>query len=132
MPAIIDTQALNVNDLPTVWSPVQWELTENERVDELENQATASLLWAADAPEAILRLLLGETEIGRAFTPPDKFDPEQQGDWDPEIVTYQFKHPIQLVKSIREQDSLYVEYNFGELGHWAFEISPDEVRIEHI
>jgi hypothetical protein len=132
MPAIIDTQALNVNDLPTVWSPVQWELTEGERVDELENQATASLLWAADAPEAILRLLLGETGINQAVTPPDRYDPEQQGDWDPEIVTYQFKHSIQLVKCVREQDSLYVEYNFGELGRWAFEIGPDDVRIAHI
>jgi len=37
MPSIIDTQALNVNELPAVWSPVQWDLTEDERVQELES-----------------------------------------------------------------------------------------------
>ena len=132
MPSIIDTQALNVNELPSLWSPVQWDLTEDESLEELENQATASLLSAADAPEAILRLLLNETEIVRAFEPPEGFDPEQQGDWDPEIVTYQFRRPVRLVKSFREPDSLYVEYHFGELGRWALEIGPDEVKISHI
>lgn len=132
MPAIIDTQALNVNDLPTIWSPVQWELTIDERVEELDNQHTASMLWAADAPEAILRLLLGETEIIRALEPPEGFDPEQQGDWDPEIVTYQFRRPIRLVKCERTDDGLYIEYKLGELGYWSFEISPDEVRVTHL
>ena len=132
MPAIIDTLTLNVNELPAIWSPVQWEMTDDERVDELENQATASLLWAADAPETILRLLLGETDIERALEAPNGFDPEQQGDWDPEIITYQFRHPMRLVKSVRETDRLYVEYDFGEMGRWAFEIGPDDVHITHI
>lgn len=132
MPAIIDTQALNVNDLPTVWSPVQWEQTADERETELEDQHTASLLWAADAPEAILRLLLGETDIARAIEPPDGFDPEQQGDWDPDIDTYVFRRPIRLVHCERAEDGLFIEYKFGELGHWTFEISEDEVKIRHI
>jgi len=131
MPSIIDTQALDVNELPAVWSPVQWELTEDERVQELESQATASLLWAADAPEAILRLLLGETAIERVYEPPEGFDPEQQGDWDKDIVTFQYKRPIRLVKCIREPDSLYIEYD-GELGRWAFEIGPEEVKITRL
>jgi hypothetical protein len=132
MPAIIDTHAFDANELPAVWSPVQWELTEDERVQELENQAAASLLGAADAPEAILRLLLNETEIERAFEPPEGFDPAQQGDWDDEILTFQYKRPIRLVKCFHEADSLYVEYQFGELGRWAFEIGPEEVRIHRI
>jgi hypothetical protein len=69
MPSVIDPQSLDANELPTVWSPVQWDLTDDERVQELENQATASMLWAADSPEAILRLLLNETEIERAYAP---------------------------------------------------------------
>jgi hypothetical protein len=132
MPAIIDTQALNVNELPTVWSPVQWELTEDERVQELESQSTASLLWAADAPEAILRLLLNETDIRRTFEPPAGFDPEQQGDWDENIVTFEFKRSIQLIKCERKPDYLYIEYKFNDLGYWAFEISPEEVKIRRI
>lgn len=131
MPAIIDTQALNANDLPTLWSPVQWELTEDERVQELENQATASLLWAADAPEAILRLLLNETGIERAYAPPKGYDPAQQGDWDEEILTFQYKRPIRLLQCVHAVDSLYLEYEIGN-SRWAFEISPEEVKIKRI
>ncbi len=132
MPSAIDTQSLEVNELPAVWSPVQWELTEDERVQELESQASASLLWAADAPEAILRLLLDETGIERAYEPPKGYDPEQQGEWDEEILTFQYHRPIRLVKCIREPDLLYVEYQMGDLGVWAFEIGPDEVNIKKI
>jgi hypothetical protein len=32
MPSIIDPQTLYVDDLPAIWSPVQWELTEEERI----------------------------------------------------------------------------------------------------
>ena len=132
MPSIIDTLALTVNELPAVWSPVQWDLTEDERVQELENQATASLLWAADAPEAILRLLLNETEIERALEPPEGYDPAQQGDWDEEILTFQYKRPVKLVKCVRKADSLYIEYHFGEFGRWAFEIGMEEVIIRRV
>ena len=57
MPSIIDPQTIHVDELPAIWSPVQWELTEEERVEAVNEQATASLLWTMDAPEAILRLL---------------------------------------------------------------------------
>ncbi len=58
MPSVIDPETLYVDDLPAIWSPVQWELDEEERIQAVEEQATASLLWTMDAPEAILRLLL--------------------------------------------------------------------------
>ena len=132
MPGIIDTLTLDANELPTVWSPIQWELTDDERVAELENQATASMLWAADAPEAILRLLLNETEIERAYEPPKGFDPAQQGEWDDEILTFQYKRPIRLVKCVREMDHLSIEYQLGESGYWAIEISPEEVKIKRV
>ena len=85
MPSIIDPQTIHVDDLPAIWSPVQWELTEEERVEAVNEQATASLLWTMDTPEAILRLLLGETEIQRLYQSPDDYDPEEQGEWDEEI-----------------------------------------------
>jgi hypothetical protein len=129
MPAIIDPQTLYVDDLPGIWSPVQWDLSPEDRNQELENQATASLLWSSDAPEAILRLLLDETRIDRAYEPPPGYDPEQQGEWDPDIVTFQFKRPIRLEKVVREPEYLYIEYSFGELGAWAFEIKPEQVSI---
>lgn len=129
MPSIIDPETMNVDELPGIWTPVQWPQTKEERMEEQEIQATASLLFAVDAPEAILRLLLTETEIQRAFDPPAGFDPEQQGDWNPDLVTYQFERPIQLEKVERSQDRLYVEYKFGELGSWALEIEPERVQI---
>jgi hypothetical protein len=132
MPAVIDPETMHANDLPGIWSPVQWELSEGERIQELEEQATASLLWAVDAPEAILRLLLNETDIERAFEPPQAYDPEQQGEWDEALVTFQFKRPIRLERVEREPDYLYVEYHFGDLGYWAFEIEPERVTIQRI
>jgi hypothetical protein len=132
MPAVIDPETMNIDKLPGIWSPVQWELTEEERVQELHSQATASLLWGVDIPEAILRLLLGEIEIDRAMEPPEGYDPETQGEWDNSLVTFQFKHPIRLEKVERERDYLYVEYSFGELGYWALEIEPEKVTISRV
>lgn len=132
MPIDIDPETINVDELPGIWSPVQWELDENERIFELENQATASLLWSVDTPEAILRLLLMEQAIDRAFGPPDGYDPESQGEWNDELLTFKFKRPIRLIRSEREANYLYVEYDFGDLGQWAIEIEPDLVNISRL
>ncbi len=132
MPIDIDPETINVDELPGIWSPVQWELDENERIFELENQATASLLWSVDTPEAILRLLLMEHAIDRAFGPPDGYDPESQGEWNDELLTFKFKRPIRLIRSEREANYLYVEYDFGDLGQWAIEIEPDLVNISRL
>jgi hypothetical protein len=129
MPSVIDPETMNVDELPGIWTPVQWPLSEEERIQELETQATASLLYAVDTPEAILRLLLNETAIERTFDPPQGFDPELQGDWNSDLVPFQFKREIRLEKVERSPESLYVEYKFGELGYWAFEITPDSVQI---
>jgi hypothetical protein len=129
MPSIIDPETMNVDELPGIWTPVQWPQTKEERMEEMDAQATASLLFAVDAPEAILRLLLNETDIQRAFDPPEGFDPEQQGDWNPDLITYQFERPIRLEKVERSPERLYIEYRFGELGYWAMEIEADSVQI---
>jgi hypothetical protein len=132
MSSIIDYETMNVDDLPGIWSPVQWELTEDERINEIENQAAASLLSVVDAPEAILRLLLSETAIERAYDPPDGYRPEEQGVWDANLVTFQFIRPIHMVNIQRGPDSLYIEYDFGDLGHWAMVVEAEKVSIEHI
>jgi hypothetical protein len=132
MPANIDPETLYVDDLPGIWSPVQWELTEEERQQEVQQQATASLLWTADAPEVVLRLLLSETDIERVLDPPAGYDPDQQGEWNPGLVTYTFKRHISLVKVVRQPDYLYVEYNFEDLGYWGFEIEPEKVTIQRL
>ena len=132
MPSIIDPQTLYVDDLPAIWSPVQWELTEEERVQAVDEQATASLLWNMDAPEAILRLLLDETKIQRLFRPPSGFDTEQQGDWDEKLITFGPKRTIKLESLERTPTRLELVYDFGEMGHWEFVIESEKVTIERI
>lgn len=132
MPSIIVPETLHVDDLPGIWSPVQWELTEEEHAEELEQQATASLLWGVDVPEAILRLLLEETAIERSFDPPEGYDPEQQGEWDESLVTFAFKRRIVLDTVERSEDSLAIIYKLEGAGYWKFEISPERVLIERI
>jgi hypothetical protein len=132
MPSIIDPETLYVDDLPAIWSPVQWELTEEERIAAVEEQATASLLWAMDAPEAILRLLLAETGIQRLHAPPAGYDPQEQGDWNDELITFGPKNSLKLVSSERTPTRLEVVYDFGEMGHWEFIIEAEKVSIERI
>ena len=132
MPGVIDPETMNADGLPGIWSPVQWELSDEERIDELEAQTTASLLWSVDVPEAILRLLLQETSTERIFEPPEDYDPDTQGEWDKELVTFGFQNPIKLVKVERERNWLYLEYKFGDFGYWYFEIEPEKVTIGRI
>ena len=132
MTAVIVPETINVDSLPGIWSPVQWELTEEERLAELDQQATASLLWAVDAPEAILRLLLDETAIERAYEPPEGYDPEQQGEWDESTLTFAFKRGARLESVEREGDSLVVIYNLEGAGYWELEITPERVVIQRI
>lgn len=132
MPGVIDPGTVYVDDLPGIWSPVQWELSDEERVQELDSQVTASLLWSVDITEAILRMLLNETGIERAYEPPEGYDPEIQGEWDENIVTYQFRRPIRLERLQREPNSISIEYDFGDSGRWVFEIEPEKVTIERV
>jgi hypothetical protein len=132
MTSIIDPETIQVDQLPTIWSPVQWELNPDEKAQELEQQATASLLWAANAPETILRLLLNETAIERAYEPPEGYDPEQQGDWIENLLTFTFRRTIELKEIRRERDQLSAIYKFDELGYWQIEITPEKMTIERI
>jgi hypothetical protein len=132
MPSVIDPETLYVDDLPAIWSPVQWELTVEERIQAVEEQATASLLWTMDAPEAILRLLLAETGIQRLHNPPTDYNPQEQGDWDKSLITFGPEHPIKLESVERTPTQLYLVYDFGNLGHWEFVIESERVSIERI
>jgi hypothetical protein len=132
MSSIIDPQTLYVDDLPAIWSPVQWELDEDERVKAVEEQATASLLWTMDAPEAILRLLLEETAIQRLYNPPKDYDPQEQGEWDKSLITFGPLHPIKLLSVERTPTRLELVYDFGNLGCWEFVIESEKVSIERI
>jgi hypothetical protein len=132
MPSVIDPETMYVDDLPAIWSPVQWELDEEERIKAVEEQATASLLWTMDAPEAILRLLLSETGIQRLYAQPKGYNPEEQGDWDKDLITFGPDRPMKLESVERTPTSLELVYDFGDLGRWEFVIEAERVRIERI
>lgn len=132
MPNVIDHETLHVDELPTIWSPVQWDLTPEEKAVELEEQGTASLLWAADAPEAILRLLLNATAIERIHEPPENFDSEQQGEWDEALITFAFKESIELVEIERQPEQTRVLYKLDDAGYWEILVTPSKVTIERV
>ena len=132
MPGIIEPETIEVDKLPGVWSPVQWELTEEERRLELHEQATASLLWSVNMPEALLRLVLGETDIQRIFDPPPGYDPEVQGEWNNELVTFAFKKPIRLEREAHENGDLILELSIEGAGTWRMEFYEEQVVIERV
>jgi len=132
MPSIIDHETIHVDTLPTIWSPVQWDLSPEEKAVELETQATASLLWSANIPETILRLLLAETDITRILEKPDGFDPEIQGEWDDSLLTFSFQRPIELKEVRREVNQIEMVYYLADLGYWEIKISPEKVTIERV
>jgi hypothetical protein len=74
MPGIIDPERICVDVLPGIWTPVQWEMSEEDRQIELEAQGTASLLWSVDIPAAILRVTIGDKDRAN-FQPSSRFQP---------------------------------------------------------
>jgi hypothetical protein len=129
MPGVIDHETMHVDSLPTIWSPVQRELSPEEHAKELEDQATASLLWSGPVPEQILRILLDETAIERVEEPPAGFDPDAQGKWDENLLAFAFRRPIKLTREERTPEMLILEYNLEGAGYWRFQITRDTVTI---
>jgi len=132
MPGVIDPQTIHVDELPGVWAPVQWEQTSEERAQEVETQARASLLGSVDIPEAILRLLLNETGADTLYAPPPGYNPEQQGDWDDTLITFAFQRHVTLRRVERSPQLLVVEYQFENFGWWQFTIEEQRVVIQRI
>jgi len=132
MPSIIDHETIHVDELHPLWAPVQWDLTDEERIHIQEEQTKANLLWMMDTPEAILRLLLDEVETKRLYEPPEGYNEEEQGEWEPELVTFGPRHPFELDSVSREGDALFIVYKAGDLGYWEFEITEEQVIIKRI
>lgn len=132
MPGVIDPQTIEVNHLPVIWSPIQSPLAEDERVRELDLQATASLLWAATIPEQILRLLLSETDIEAIAEPPPGYDPAAQGEWDSSQLTFAFARQIRLIREERRLDRLTLEYKVDGAGTWLVEFGHEELAVARI
>jgi len=130
LPSIFDPETIYIDDLPAVWSPVQGKLSPDEHANELEDQATASLLWACPVPEQILRILLEETSIQRLDETPEGYDPEIQGEWDPALLAFGFKRSIKLLREERTPEALILEYKLEGAGDWALEVTQETLTIE--
>jgi hypothetical protein len=132
LPSIFDPETIHVDNLPTIWSPVQEKLSPGEHAVELEAQATASLLWMCPVPEQMLRILLDETSIQRLDSPPQGYDPEMQGEWDASLIVFGFKRGIELLNEDRSRESLIVEYKLEVAGYWLVEITQESATIERV
>lgn len=132
MPGVIDPETIAVDDLPTIWSPVQGDLSPEDHRRELEDQATASLLWASPVPEQILRLVLDETAIDPVREPPPGYDPDVQGPWDASLLTFGFRRPIRLMKEERTADRLVLEYKLEGAGTWRLEFTPESLTVDRL
>lgn len=132
MPGLIEPETIAADDLPTLWSPIQEPLDDEEHARELEEQATASLLWAAPVAEQILRVLLNEAEVEAVTEPPPGYDPDVQGEWDPDVLTFAFKRPIRRTREDRSSERLVLEYRLEGAGDWLLEITPEGMTLGRI
>jgi hypothetical protein len=130
MSGYLDPLTFPVLDVPAIWCPQKEKVLGNPLATSIEEQAKASLLASADTVEAILRLLHGETAIDRVFEPPQGYNPDVQGEWDDDAVTFAFHRRVEKIREIRDEQSLLLEYQMEGCGRYRVEITPERFSIE--
>ena len=85
---------------------------------------------SAHIAEAVLRMLYGETEIERVFNPPQGYNPEVQGDWDDQLVTFAFQRRVEKISEERDDESMRLEYRMEGCGQYSIEITAEGFSIE--
>ncbi len=129
MSGVLDPLTFPSLDVPAIWCPQKEKLLGNALARSIEEQARGCLLQSADPVEAVLRLIYGETEIERAFVPPEGYNPQVQGEWDDSQVTFAFTRRVQKISEERNEDSLRMEYAVDGSGRFHVEITPDSFSI---
>jgi len=66
------------------------------------------------------------------MTSPKAITLKNRGDWDKNLITFGPDRPIKLESVERTPTSLYLVYDFGDMGHWEFVIESEKVSIERI
>jgi secreted PhoX family phosphatase len=130
MPSYLDPLTFPVLDVPAIWCPEKERVLGNSLAVSIEAQAKASLLASADTVESILRLLFDEAEIDRVFEPPQGYNPEVQGDWDDQQVTFVFRRRVEKISEERDNESLRMEYRMEGCGQYRVEITSESFSIE--
>jgi len=129
MSGVLDPQTFPTIDVPAIWCPKKEKLRGNPLALAIEEQAKGSLLLSADPVEAVLRLLYGELEVTRAEEQPRGYNPEVQGDWDKEEVTFAFARRAKKISEERSEYSLQLEYELEGCGRYSVAVSADSVSI---
>ncbi len=110
MPIDIEPETINV-DTSRIWSPVQWELTEEEHIQELDTQAQPVYCspWTCRSAARSCN----EYAIER-LPPPPALTRTARG-WNDELLTFQFKRPSSW--SAQRSVLLSIVYDFKEFGN---------------
>jgi hypothetical protein len=124
----IDPLTFPTINLPAIWTPIKEKSEANPLALQIHEQAKASLLITADTIESILRLLLGETEVERVFTPPKGYDTELQGEWDNSAITFAFIKSIRIISENRDPEQLEMQYEVE--GRGIYNITVNKAGIE--
>jgi hypothetical protein len=154
MPGAIDFETMDVDELTPVWCPSDEELTPEQYESALQQEARAHLLTMAGVPEAILRLLVQETEVSRvarevvgqvrgarrdfeAEADADADDGADGGsgaDADAEFPpdSFEFSHPIVAETVEMTRDGLLVVYRLEGAGTWRMLLESGRVTIERV
>jgi hypothetical protein len=139
MPGAIDFETMDVDELTPVWWPSDAELTPEQYDSVVRQEARAHLLTMLGVPEAVLRLLVRETEVSRVAR-----DVVGQGDFEVEAETdaetdaefppdsFEFSRPIVADTVEMTRDGLLVVYRLEGSGTWRMFLESERVTIERV
>jgi hypothetical protein len=130
MSPAFDAQTFPTIDVPAVWCYRKPPEERPEFAAFVEQQAVGGLLLSADPVEIVLRLMLGLTQVEGVYDPPPGYDPELQGEWDGDTLTFVFKRRIRKVGEVREYGAIRLEYQVQGSGTFQVVIEEEKVAIE--
>ena len=139
MPGAIDFETMDVDDLTPVWWPSDAELTPEQYDSVVQQEARAHLLAMLGVPEAVLRLLVRETEVSRVardVVGQGDFEVEAEGDAETDAEfppdSFEFSRPIVAETVEMTRNGLLVIYRLEGSGTWRMFLESERVTIERV
>lgn len=147
MPGAIDFETMDVDELTPVWFPSDEEPETPERYESMVRQeASARLMTMVGVPEAVLRLLVGETEVSRVPRDVGREDEEGRRDFEAgggageagaaedELPpdSFEFSRPITAETVEMTREGLLVIYRLEGAGTWRLFLESERVMIERV
>jgi hypothetical protein len=154
MPGTIDFETMDVDELTPVWWPSDADLTPDQYDSVVQQEARAHLLTMLGVPEAILRLLVRETEVSRVARDVAGQDDGKWSDFEGEAAadadadadaaadaeseagfppdSFEFSRPIVAETVEMTRDGLLVIYRLEGSGTWRMFLESERVTIERV